>query len=38
MDEEEDKGGTTNNDITMSSVDGISRPNLPPQPPQDPLG
>ena len=35
-DEKED--GTTINDIAMSSVDGISRPNLPPQPSQDPLG
>jgi hypothetical protein len=38
MDEEEDKGGTTNNDITMSSVDGISSPNLHSRPSQDPLG
>ena len=37
-DEEEDKGGTTINDIAMSSVDGISRSFLPPQPPQDPPG
>ena len=36
--EEEHEGGTTINDIAMSSVDGISRSFLPPQPPQDPLG